>query len=419
MGILSEIWSSISRNRFRTALTGFAVAWGIFILVVLLGASNGLKNGIQDNYGSRLLNSVDMWAGWTSMPYRGLPADRQMYFTNREAQIIRDMTEVELFSIVVNTRGITANYGAQYSSVMLKGVEADYQSIFRKKVYKGRFLNMLDQQQMNKVCVVDKRTTEELGTDDLIGKYLKLGDISFMVVGVCENGDRWEGATVLIPLATHQAIYTPDHRFDHMSLTINKEKLNTVVTGQMMMPGRERESSEFEEKVRKALAPTMQFDERDQRAVGIWSQKEMYDHQEGAMAAIRLFVLIIGICTLISGVVGVSNIMLVSVRERTKEFGIRKAIGAPPRTILLTVAGESVLITALFGYIGMFTGIGIMELVNMLVPHGDFPFRDATMDIPVVSIATAIMVIAGVIAGAVPALRAMRIKPIEALNYEK
>ena len=138
------------------------------------------------------------------------------------------------------------------------------------------------------------------------------------------------------------------------------------------------------------------------------------------MTAIRLFVLIIGLCTLISGAVGVSNIMLVSVRERTKEFGIRKAIGAQPRTILLTVVGESTLITALFGYIGMFVGIGIMEIINIFIPKGsDIPFVNPTVDIPAVTIATLILVIVGVIAGAIPAIRAMKIKPIEALNYEK
>jgi putative ABC transport system permease protein len=163
----------------------------------------------------------------------------------------------------------------------------------------------------------------------------------------------------------------------------------------------------------------MQFDPKDDGALWVWSQAERLEDTNGAMSAIRLFVLIIGICTLISGAVGVSNIMLVSVRERTKEFGIRKAIGAPPRIILLTVVGESVLITAMFGYIGMFVGIAVMEAINMLVPEGDFPFRNPTVDIPAVSIATFILVIVGVIAGAIPAVRAMRIKPIEALNYEK
>ena len=421
MGIFSEIWSSISRNRFRTSMTGFAVAWGIFILVILLGTSNGLQNGIQDTYGNRLQNAVDIWAGWTSMPYQGLKADRELYFTNREAQLIRELPEVELFSMVVNQNGVTANYGAQYSSVTLKGVENEYQQIFRKTIYRGRFLNARDEQERQKVCVVDKRCAEELGTEDLIGKYIHLADISFLVVGICENGDRWEGATVHIPLSTHQTIFSPDHHFDHMSLTIGKDYSSSVVAKRKKGARKpwEKESSPFESKVRSTLAPYMQFDPADTRAVGVWSQEERVSETDNVMNAIRLFVLIIGICTLISGAVGVSNIMLVSVRERTKEFGIRKAIGAPPRTILLTVVGESLLITALFGFIGLFFGIGIMEVVNHVVPPGDYPFRNPTVDIPAVSIATFILIVVGVVAGAIPAVRAMRIKPIEALNYEK
>ena len=419
MNVLSEIWSSISRNRFRTAMTGFAIAWGIFILVVLLGASNGLQNGIQEGYGNRLQNAVDIWAGWTSKPYMGLKTDRELYFTNKEADALRSLPEVELFSVVANTDNIVANYGAQYVNVTLKGVQSDYQNIFRKTIYKGRFLNLSDELQGAKVCVIDKRCTEELATEDMLGKYLKLGDISFLVVGICENGDRWEGVTVHIPLTTHQAIYSPNHHFDHISLTIGEAYINKAISRNRGGQRQDRESSEFETLVRQTLSPLMQFDPSDHRAVGVWSQQESVEQTQQVMNAIRLFVIIIGICTLISGAVGVSNIMLVSVKERTKEFGIRKAIGAPPVTILKAVVGESLLITALFGYIGMFAGIGLMEIVNKIIPPGDYPFRNPTVDPLAVTIATLILMAVGVIAGAIPAIRAMKIKPIEALNYEK
>ena len=202
-----------------------------------------------------------------------------------------------------------------------------------------------------------------------------------------------------------------------MTFTVNDQA--DVITKAERGKSRWESSSPFEEKLRAVLSPSMQFDKSDNRALWVNSQADEYEQQQGVMNAIRLFVLIIGICTLISGAVGVSNIMLVSVRERTKEFGIRKAIGAPPATILTTVVGESILITAMFGYIGMFVGIGIMELINRFVPQGDFPFRNPTVDIPAVAIATFILIIVGVIAGAIPAIKAMKIKPIEALNYEK
>lgn len=416
MAILSEIWSSISNNRFRTAMTGFAIAWGIFILVVLLGASNGLQNGIQEGFGSKASNAVEITAGWTQLPYKGLPKDRELYFTLRDVNTVRALPEIDLFAAVVQKNN-TVNYGTAYSSVRVLGVSGDYQQILRKQISAGRFINPHDDSERAKVCVLDKRTVEELGNQDVLGKYIKIGDVPFLVVGICANGDRWEGASVHIPLSTCMAIFATDKHIQKLLVTTDADT-RTPKAGAGKRPW-ERPPSPFEQKLRNTLAPSMQFDPNDDGALWVWSQAERLEQTNGAMSAIRLFVLIIGICTLISGAVGVSNIMLVSVRERTKEFGIRKAIGAPPRIILLTVVGESVLITAMFGYIGMFVGIGIMEAINALVPEGDFPFRNPTVDIPAVSIATFILIIVGVIAGAIPAVRAMRIKPIEALNYEK
>lgn len=416
MNILSEIWSSISRQKFRTAMTGFAVAWGIFILVVLLGASNGLQNGINDRYGNQVNNMVTVYAGHTSMPYKGLKEDRQLCFTEKEATLVRQMPEVELFSIVRNT-SMNVNYKNQYTTASVKGVENDYQKIYQKDIYKGRFLNNSDNRQMSKVCVIDKRTAQDLMTDSLVGRYLQIGNIPFLIVGICENGNNWEGSTIHIPFSTYKSLYSTDGKFYQMTFTVNDQA--DVITKAERGKSRWELSSPFEEKLRTVLSPAMQFDKSDNRALWVNSQADEYEQQQGVMNAIRLFVLIIGICTLISGAVGVSNIMLVSVRERTKEFGIRKAIGAPPATILTTVVGESILITAMFGYIGMFVGIGIMELINRFVPQGDFPFRNPTVDIPAVAIATFILIIVGVIAGAIPAIKAMKIKPIEALNYEK
>lgn len=416
MAILSEIWSSLTLNKFRTAMTGFAVAWGIFILVVLLGASNGLQNGIQENYGNRHQNSVSIWPGWTSKPYQGLPRDRQLYFTTRQADMLRQLPEVELFSIVASTN-ITITFGSQYSSVSLVGIETDYQKIYKKSVLQGRALNLLDEQQKNKVCVIDERTAEELMSDNIVGNYLKINDIYFLVVGICKNGDRWEEATVHIPLSTYQTIFSPQMRFYNVVFTVN----SSADMIPRPKPGQERWEavSPFEEKVRHLLSPSMKFDPEDNRALWLNSAQEDYSNAQSIMLAIRIFIFIVGICTLISGAVGVSNIMLVSVRERTKEFGIRKAIGAPPQSILLSVVGESIMITALFGYLGMFVGIGIMEIVSRLVPHGDSPFTNPTVDMAAVSAATLILIVVGVLSGFFPALRAVRIKPIEALNYEK
>lgn len=418
MNILSEIWSSLSRNKFRTAMTGFAVAWSIFILVVLLAASNGLHNGIQQQYGSKLTNMLEVNAGWTSMPYKGFKEDRPLYFTEREAELIAKLPEVELFAVEARKWNVNINYGIQNTTAGIKGIRGDYQAIYRNTLIQGRFINIRDDERRAKVCVINRRAKEELMTEDLVGRQLMVGDITFLIIGICENGDRWSGATVYIPFSTHMMLFQPNRHFDRMILVLNDKADITRRTDNLFE--RWDASSPFEDKLRHKLSPSMQFDPNDQSAIWIWNQADDYNSQQGIMNAIRLFMLIVGLCTLVTGAVGVVNIMLVSVKERTKEFGIRKAIGAPPRTILLTVVGESTLITALFGYIGLFVGIGIMELVNFAMQKSDNElFTNPTVDIPTVVTATMILVVVGVIAGAIPAARAMRIKPIEAMNADK
>ena len=286
-------------------MTGFAVAWGIFILVVLLGASNGLKNGIQESYGSKVTNMVTINAGWTSMPYKGFKEDRELFFTEKEAEIIAALPEVELFAAEASKWGTNINYGTNYASVNLKGVQGDYQEIFRNTIYKGRFINRLDDRQRAKVCVIDRRTEEELMTEDLVGKYLQVGEITFLIVGICENGERWEGATIYIPFTTYMMLFEPDRHFDHMAVMLNDKADTKRRTENKLM--RWDASSPFEDKVRQTLAPIMQFDPNDQRALWIWNQADDYESQQGIMNAIRIFVLIIGLCTLVSGAVGVHH----------------------------------------------------------------------------------------------------------------
>ena len=400
--LLQEIAQSLRRNKFRTAMTGFAVVWGIFILVVLLGVSNGLENGMQANYGARLTNSVDIWTRWTSMPYKGFPMWRSLYFTDREANIIRNLPEVEYFSRVVSAY-TQVNYRAESSRMEVKGVEADFQTIFKKDIRCGRFLNARDEQAHSKVAVVDARAVEILATapEQIVGQYISVGDstnaILFKVVGVCGKGERWDGATVHIPFATHQVLYSTDRKFDKMCVT--------------MKPG----TRGTEYRVRALLCGPMQFHPDDKQAVGVWSQEESMEQQANVMMAIRLFILILGLCTLISGAVGVSNIMLVSVRERTKELGIRKALGAPPSSVIYSVVGEALAITLLFGILGVLIGMGVVSLIDMFSANAEL-LVNPSVNFSVVLIALVFIIIIGVIAGAIPAVRAMRIKPIEAMQ---
>ena len=402
--LLREIWESLRQNKFRTAMTGFAVVWGIFILVVLLGASNGLENGMQANYGSRRSNSVDIWSSWTSIPYKGLPKERHLSFNDNNAQLIRNLPEVELFSRVASKYNVETVYGKESIALELIGVEGDYQHIFNKDIIVGRFVNARDINKKEKIGVLDERTIEMLGVnaEQILGEYIKVNNIRFRVVGVCEKGERWQGASMFIPFTTHQNLFSTSRKFQKMSLTMTSG------------------TRDIYKKVKNLLAGPMQFDKDDPFAVGVWSQEEQVEEQQRVMGAIRLFILILGLCTLVSGAVGVSNIMLVSVRERTKELGIRKALGAPPSMVMWSVIGESLMITSIFGFIGVLMGSGVVSLIGMFTANAtEQVLVNPSVDVWAVVVATLILIVIGVIAGAIPAYRAMRIKPIEAMNADK
>ena len=404
--LLREIWESLRQNKFRTAMTGFAVVWGIFILVVLLGVSNGLENGMHANYGSRLSNSVDVWSSWTSIPYKGLPKERYMFFNDNHAQIIRSMPEVELFSRVVSKYNVETVYSKESITLEVVGVESDYQHIFNKRLLSGRFVNARDIAERENVGVLDERAIEMLGVtaDQILGAYIKLSNVRFRIVGVCEKGDRWQGTSIYIPFTTHQSVFSTYREFGKMCMTMT------------------RGTRDIEQKIKNLLAGPMQFDKDDPRAIGVWTQEESVEEQGRVMAAIRLFILLLGLCTLISGAVGVSNIMLVSVRERTKELGIRKALGAPPATIMWSVVGESLIITTFFGFVGVLIGSGVVAIIRIVVTNSqgaEQVLQNPSVDLGAILVATLILVIIGVIAGAIPAYRAMRIKPIEAMNADK
>ncbi len=409
--LFSEILQSLRRNKFRTAMTGFAVVWGIFILVVLLGVSNGLENGMQANYGNRLSNSVDIWTRWTDMAYKGLPRWRRLRFTDREATLVKQMPEVEYFSRVASEYRQTT-FRTESDEMEIIGVEPEFQLIFRKQMLHGRFLDQIDMEEHKKVAVVDERAMKVFACapEDIIGQYITVGNILFRVVGICEQGEKWDGAIVYVPFATHQALYSTDKKFEKMSMTLRADYQGGAVS-------RPHQKYDIKTKMFSLLAPPMQIHPDDTEAIGVWSQEESAEQNQQAMAAIRLFIIILGLCTLISGGVGVSNIMLVSVRERTRELGIRKALGAPPATVMQSVVGEALAITLTFGIIGVLLGMGVVALIGQLTQDAENQILlNPSVNLSVVAIATAIIVFIGVIAGAVPALRAMKIKPIEAMR---
>jgi putative ABC transport system permease protein len=312
---------------------------------------------------------------------------------------------------------LTITNKAEYGSYSVRGVTPLYTSIFNLKFAEngGRFINQTDMNEKRKVIVLDKKVVDVLFKDEpALGKFVQVGQVMFQVVGINTKKDNWGNGNAYIPLSTSQAIFNPDEKYRSIAMTVNG--LKTM-----------EENDTFNLELKRSLAQTMIFDPEDTQALWIRNSQRDYIETMNIFNGITLFVSIIGIFTLIAGIVGVSNIMLVTVKERTREIGIRKALGAPPAQILFSIILESIMITAFFGYVGMMTGIGITEAVNFVMEQsaaqnpsdtGMSVFKNPTVNLTYVYISTLILIIAGIIAGYMPARRAVKIKPIEAMRDE-
>ena len=420
MDYLQEIFATLRKNKLRTTLTGLSVSWGIFILIVLLGAGNGLKNGVTENFEYRSVNRVNLWSGITSMPYQGLKSGRNISFSEQELSAVEK--ELEESRLVTAISGKTQNisYGTEYGSYEVRGVMPSYAEM-EKLIFEpdaGRFINRLDYNQSSKVIVLDKKMAEVLfqGKSPL-GEYVKVGQLMFKVIGINSKKEQWGGPVAYIPFSTSQSIFNPDKKFRQLTFTV--EGLETTA-----------ENTNFNNSVRNLMGRRLNFDPQDNQALWVHNSQGDYIETMKIFGGINLFVTVVGILTLIAGIVGVSNIMLVSVKERTREIGIRKAIGAPPASILTSIILESIIITAIFGYIGMFLGIGVTEIFNFIMEQAANVaqsadggpqmsiFKNPTVNIGYAIFATVLLVISGVIAGYLPARKAVKIKPIEAMRQE-
>ncbi len=411
--LFREISQTLSRNKLRTILTGLSVSWGIFILIVLLGAGNGLKNGVESNFSDRATNSVTLWSGRTTMPYKGLKSGRQIEFTENEVNAIqKEIKESDIITPRIE-RSKNISYKKEYGSYRIMGVMPGYSYIEKLKINNGRFLNELDIKEQNKVIVLDKKISTLLFKDENpIGEYVNVEGLMFKVVGVNDKAAQWGSPIGYIPFSTAQTIYNPNEKINPIIFTING--LETL-----------EENERLSDDIRKLMGRQLNFDPSDKNALWINNNQAMYVETQKIFGAITTFVFIIGILTLIAGIVGVSNIMLVSIKERTREFGIRKAIGAKPFSILNTIVIESLLITSFFGYIGVLMGVGLTELVNYVMEQSTngeevqmTVFQNPTVNLQYVFIATLIIIVVGVISGYLPARKAVRIKPIEAMRQE-
>lgn len=416
--VFSEIWSTVKRNKLRTALTGFAVAWGIFMLIFLLGAGNGLINAQKQQSDRFLDNSMMVGSGRTSKAYNGLKEGRRITLNDKDKgvtghsfQAYIDDTGAEL-----EQSGVTLTKGQNYVSGRLTGVYPNEIKINKKEIICGRFINDIDIGQSRKTLVISEDDAKELAGGDfsrIVGEHITVDGISFRLVGIYKADKSGMTTGCFIPFTTFRTIYNKGDQVGNIVFSFHG--LDT-----------EKDNEDFEQQYRARINRNHRAAPDDEGSVWIWNRFTHNMQMNKGIGIIQTALWIIGLFTLLSGIVGVSNIMLITVKERTREFGIRKAIGAKPLSVLRLIITESVIITTFFGYIGMVLGIAANEYMNATIGQtkvnsGAFEatmFYNPTVGIDVCIAVTAVMVVAGTLAGLIPARKAARIRPIEALRAE-
>ena len=415
-----EIISTVRRNKLRTFLTGFSVAWGIFMLIVLLGSGNGLMNGFQSNFADRATNSIKVYGSRTSKTFEGMQKGRVIQLDNTD--MLNTETKfpahVGVAGAILKMNNRTISKGDEYVVCSLVGVEPSYVEIepYRVAENNGRVINKLDLDERRKVIVIHPRTAETLFKGrNAVGEYVNVNGIAYKVVGVYVQNKERNDQDAFVPFTTAQNVYIKGDKIDQILFTT--KGLDTREKGDA-----------FEQSYKEVLAAHHRFDPTDRSAVWLWNRFTFFLQFLDAQQIIQIAIWVIGIFTLLSGVVGVSNIMLITVKERTKEFGIRKALGASPASILWLIILESIIITTFFGYIGMVGGIALTEWgarlfdAQAVAESTDFLqftiFKDPTVGLGTALSFIVLLVIAGTLAGFFPARKAVQIKPIEALRAD-
>ena len=417
--ILTEIWATARRNKLRTTLTGFAVAWGIFMLIFLLGAGNGLINATQQNSNRYLNTSMVIFGGQTSKAHKGLKEGRKIELNDRDMDITQERfsDNVEEVGAELDHGNTTMSHGKEYTAANISGVYPNDYIINKRDMIYGRFINKIDIRDRRKSIVISDDMAKELSptgnVEDMLGQIVRMEDLAFHIVGIYQVDKSMMGTDAFIPFTTYRTIYNVGDKTGNIVFSF--KGLET-----------EQQNEAFEQRYRANLNGNHGAAPDDEEAVWIWNRFTQAMQMNTGMGMLRTALWIVGIFTLLSGIVGVSNIMLITVKERTHEFGIRKAIGATPWSILRLIIIESIIITTFFGYIGMVLGIAANEYMNatignMKVDSGMFTttmFVNPTVGLDVCINATLLMVVAGTIAGLIPARKAAHVRPIEALKAE-
>ena len=416
--LLSEVWSTSKRNKLRTSLTGFAVAWGIFMLIFLLGAGNGLINAQLQQSTRFLANSMRVFPGETSKAYKGLKEGRSITLNDRDI-LISNQTYGQYVDDVggrLEQYNVNINYGDNYvASQSLVGVAPTHPKIDKTELIAGRFINEIDMKDQRKNVVLSRSQAKELCKDyrSLVGKNVKISNLNFQVVGIYKDDESRNNTEAFIAYSTIKTIYAKGDDAGSLEFTIKNLKT-------------QEDNEQFEKNYRASINNNHQAAPDDDRTIWLWNRYMDNIQMNQGIGIMQTALWIVGLFTLLSGIVGVSNIMLITVKERTREFGVRKAIGAKPWSILKLIITESIIITSFFGYIGMVCGVAANEIMDATIGHTTIDtglFKAAMFVNPTVGLGTCIgatitIVIAGTIAGLIPAIKAARIRPIEALRAE-
>lgn len=416
--LIKEIWSTSKRNKLRTSLTGFAVAWGIFMLIFLLGAGNGLINAQLQQSTRFLANSMRVFPGETSKAYKGLKEGRSITLNDKDI-LISNKTYGQYVDDVggrLEQYNVNINYGDNYvASQSLVGVAPTHPKIDKTEMIAGRFINEIDMKEQRKNVVLSRNQAKELCKDyrSLVGKNVKISNLNFQVVGIYKDDESRNNTEAFIAYSTIKTIYAKGDDAGSLEFTIKNLKT-------------QEDNEQFEKNYRASINNNHQAAPDDDRTIWLWNRYMDNIQMNQGIAIMQTALWIVGLFTLLSGIVGVSNIMLITVKERTREFGVRKAIGAKPWSILKLIITESIIITSFFGYIGMVCGVAANEIMDATIGHTTVDtglFKAAMFVNPTVGLGTCIgatiaIVIAGTIAGLIPAIKAARIRPIEALRAE-
>ncbi|NYJ26905.1 ABC transporter permease [Allomuricauda sp. ARW1Y1] len=406
-----EIFDTIRKNKLRTFLTGLSVASGIFILVILLGFGQGMRNGIENEFKQDASTSVWVWPGVTSKEYKGLNPGRRIQLVNENYDKASTMfnEDIEYSSGRIFVRGVSVNYGKEALIYGIQGVGSDFQFIDNAQMAEGRFINYQDEISNGKVAVIGNKIKKDVfgNVETPIGEFIDISGIPFKIVGVFKEMREREEENIFIPISTAQRTFNGGNRINNMSFTLPPVDNFDAAVAQAV---------NFKDDLKQYLQQTHTVAPDDTGAIEVWSAMEEAKRYYGLTNNIKLFFWFVGVCTIIAGVVGVSNIMMIVVKERTREIGIRKALGAKPWSIIAMILHEAIFVTAISGFGGLIFSMALLELVG---PHIEVDYiMNPSVNFNVAFSTVIVLIVAGTLAGFVPAYRAAKVKVIESLRDE-